>query len=37
MITGDFFDGLGPVSSHTVEPLKRLKAKTFFVMGNHEK
>ncbi len=37
MITGDFFDGLGPVSPHTVEPLKKLKAKTFFVMGNHEK
>ena len=37
MITGDFFDGLGPVSKHTVAPLKELKAKIFFVMGNHEK
>jgi len=37
MITGDFFDGLGPVNRQTVAPLTELKAKTYFVMGNHEK
>lgn len=37
MITGDFFDGLGPVNEHTVAPLTRLQARTYFVMGNHEK
>ncbi len=36
-ITGDMFDGIGPVTRHTVEPLKQLRAETFFVGGNHEK
>lgn len=36
MITGDMFDGIGPVKDETVAPLKDLQAKTFFVMGNHE-
>lgn len=37
VITGDFFDGIGPVTLKTVEPLRDLKADTFFVMGNHER
>jgi len=37
LITGDLFDGIGPVNSHTVEPLANLKAKTYFVIGNHER
>ena len=37
MITGDLFDGIGPVTAHTVEPLKKLQAKAFFVIGNHER
>lgn len=37
LITGDLFDGIGPVNQHTVAPLKRLQAKTFFVIGNHER
>ncbi len=36
-ITGDFFDGTGPISEHTVRPLAGLRAPCFFVMGNHEK
>ncbi len=36
LITGDMFDGIGPVREETVAPLKALQAKTFFVMGNHE-
>jgi len=36
-ITGDFFDGTGPISGHTVRPLEGLQAPAFFVMGNHEK
>jgi len=37
LITGDLFDGIGPVSRHTVEPLTKMKAKTYFVIGNHER
>jgi hypothetical protein len=37
LITGDMFDGLGPVDGHTVAPLKMLAAKTYFVIGNHER
>ena len=37
LITGDLFDGIGPVSRRTVAPLGKLRAKTFFVSGNHEK
>jgi len=36
-ITGDFFDGTGPISEKTVRPLKALQAPCFFIMGNHEK
>ena len=34
VITGDFFDGIGQVNKKTVEPLKKIDARTFFVMGN---
>ncbi len=37
LITGDMFDGIGPVNRQTVEPLARLQAKTYFVIGNHER
>ncbi len=37
LITGDLFDGTGPVSKHTVEPLQNFNAKTFFTIGNHER
>jgi len=37
LITGDLFDGIGPVNRHTVAPLKELQAKAFFVIGNHER
>lgn len=37
LITGDMFDGIGPVNRKTVEPLKSLRAKAYFVMGNHER
>jgi len=36
-ITGDFFDGTGPITEKTVLPLSGLKAPCFFIMGNHEK
>jgi predicted MPP superfamily phosphohydrolase len=36
-ITGDFFDGTGPITEKTVRPLAGLKAPCFFIMGNHEK
>lgn len=37
VITGDLFDGIGTINRHTVEPLRRLNTKTFFVTGNHER
>jgi hypothetical protein len=37
VITGDFFDGIGPVNKKTVAPLRNINARTFFVMGNHER
>ena len=37
VITGDFIDGIGVVNRKTVEPLKKLKARTFFIIGNHER
>ena len=37
LITGDLFDGIGPVDRHTIEPLTKLMAKTYFVIGNHER
>ena len=37
LITGDLFDGIGPVNAHTVTPLRDLRAPTFFVIGNHER
>ena len=36
-ITGDFFDGTGPITEKTVLPLSGLQAPCFFIMGNHEK
>jgi len=36
-ITGDFFDGTGPITGTTVQPLAGLQARSFFIMGNHEK
>lgn len=36
-ITGDMFDGIGPVTAHTVAPLKDLHAPAYFATGNHEK
>lgn len=36
-ITGDFFDGTGPITKKTVRPLAGLQSPCFFVMGNHEK
>jgi len=36
VITGDFFDGIGPVSEKTVSPLRNIRARTFLVTGNHE-
>ena len=35
LITGDLFDGIGPVNRQTIEPLTKLMAKTYFVIGNH--
>jgi len=37
LITGDLFDGIGPVNRQTIEPLTKLMAKTYFVIGNHER
>jgi len=37
LITGDLFDGIGPVNAHTVAPLRELRAPAFFVIGNHER
>lgn len=37
LITGDLFDGIGPVNTHTVAPLRELRAPSFFVIGNHER
>jgi uncharacterized protein len=37
LITGDLFDGIGPVNRHTVAPLAKLRAKAYFVIGNHER
>lgn len=36
VITGDLFDQSPEKISHDIEPLKTLKAPTFFVTGNHE-
>lgn len=36
VITGDLFDGSGPIGETSISPLKELKAKTYFVTGNHE-
>jgi len=36
-ITGDFFDGTGPITEKTVRALSDLQAPCFFIMGNHEK
>lgn len=36
VITGDFFDGSDGIPKDELRPLSILKAKTFFVTGNHE-
>jgi hypothetical protein len=36
LITGDFVDGSGKITDHSVAPLEGIKAKTFFSLGNHE-
>ncbi len=36
VITGDIFDGSGNPAEWMVQPLKRLKAKTIAVLGNHD-
>lgn len=36
VITGDFFDGSDGIPQYELKPLSKLKAKTFFVTGNHE-
>ena len=36
-ITGDMFDGIGPISPEILAPLRQLSAPVLFVMGNHEK
>ncbi len=36
MITGDLADGSGILTQKGIAPLNKLKAKTFFTMGNHE-
>ena len=36
VITGDFFDGSGRVSSDTIQKLDDIKAPIYFIMGNHE-
>lgn len=36
VITGDLFDGTDGLSADQIAPLKDLKAKTYFVTGNHE-
>lgn len=35
-LTGDFVDGSAPISSEIINPINNIKAKTFFVIGNHE-
>jgi uncharacterized protein len=37
LITGDMVDGNGGLSAHSYEPLKQLKAPTYFTTGNHER
>ena len=36
LITGDLVDGSGKIDAHSVAPLNKIKAKTFFTTGNHE-
>lgn len=36
VITGDLFDGSDGIPKDEIEPLSKLKSKTFFVTGNHE-
>ncbi len=35
-ITGDLVDGSAPLTSDIVSPINKIKAKTFFTIGNHE-
>jgi predicted MPP superfamily phosphohydrolase len=36
LITGDVFDGSGPIHPETLLPFESIHAKTFFSIGNHE-
>lgn len=36
VITGDLVDGSGKLSEKTFEPLNKINAPTFIIMGNHE-
>jgi uncharacterized protein len=36
VITGDLVDGTGKLSANTFEPLNRINAPTYAIMGNHE-
>ncbi len=36
VITGDLFDGSGPLTDDMLSPLKKLKRPAYFVTGNHE-
>ena len=36
VITGDLVDGSGKLSEETFEPLNKITAPTFIIMGNHE-
>lgn len=36
LITGDVFDGSGPIHHETLLPFEEMKAPTFFSIGNHE-
>jgi predicted MPP superfamily phosphohydrolase len=36
ILTGDLFDGSAKLDNEMISPLNNLKAKTFFVTGNHE-
>lgn len=36
VITGDLFDGSGPLTDDMLSPLKKLKSPVYFITGNHE-
>lgn len=36
VITGDLVDGSAPINEHMVDAINKIKADTFYVIGNHE-